>query len=75
MSNAIQSNSNTIVVPNTNYRLDYDAVNADGNTALFTIDGTSMRADCNNGYLNGHAPSNRTEGELVNAACSVAFGT
>ena len=74
VSNAVQSNSNTIVVPNTDYRLDYDSVNADGTTALFMIDGTPMRANCSDGYLNGHAPSSRTEGELVNAACSVAFG-
>ena len=72
VSNAVQSN--TIVVPNTDYRLDYDSVNADGTTALFMIDGTPMRANCSDGYLNGHAPSSRTEGELVNAACSVAFG-
>ena len=29
---------------------------ADGTTALFTIDGTPMRANCSDGYLNVHNP-------------------
>ena len=75
VSDAFEAKRDTIVVPNTTYRLNYDSVQADGNTASFMIDGLSMQADCSTGFLNGHVPVNQEEAHLVNAACSIAFGS
>jgi hypothetical protein len=34
-----------------------------------------MDADCADGELNGYAPTIAAEGQLLNAACQVAFGS
>ena len=75
ISSAFQSKTRTIAVPNSSYQLDYDSVRVDGSIVTFRVDGAPMSADCTSGFLNGHAPTSRGQAQLVNAACTVAFGS
>ena len=75
INNAFQSSNNTIAVPDSRYQLNYDSVRANGNVVTFNANGAQMSADCTNGYLNGYPPSNREQAQLVNAVCTVAFGS
>lgn len=79
VNSAIESNANTFIVPDSDYRLDYGSVRAgseNGINFLVQRDGQTylMGADCQDGELNGHAPSTAAEAQLLNAACQVAFG-
>ena len=74
VSRAFEASSSTIVVPDSSYALDYDSIRANGNVITFKVDGAPMRADCRSGTLDGHSPESRGEAQLVNAACTAAFG-
>lgn len=79
VTSAIDGKQTTIVVPDSTYRLDYGSVQAPNDhvvTFVVDRDGRSfnMDADCSDGELNGHAPTNAAEAQLLNAACQVAFG-
>ncbi|MEB3156134.1 MAG: hypothetical protein VKO26_01700 [Cyanobacteriota bacterium] len=76
---AVASDVTTIVVPNSNYLLQFGTVQPIGNgsvTFVVTVDDSSwqLTADCNAGTLNGRVPNTSQEAELLNAACQVAFG-
>ena len=80
MSSAIDAKQTTIVVPNSTYRLDYGSLKAaNDHVVTFVVDregrSYSMDADCADGELNGYAPTIAAEGQLLNAACQVAFGS
>ena len=80
VNSAINSNSTTIVVPNSTYQLLFGTVTPSGGTSVsFDViaDGStySLTADCNAGTLNGSVPASAAEAELLNAACQVAFGS
>ena len=77
--NSAQSNQvSYIVVPSSNYSLYYPSVTASGDVVTFEADDgygtTRFSANCKQGTLNGGAPSNADEAQLLNAACQVAFG-
>lgn len=79
VTSAIDAKQTTFVVPESTYRLDYGSIETPNDhvvTFVVDRDGRSFRmdADCADGELNGHAPTNASEAQLLNAACQVAFG-
>ncbi|WP_413429110.1 hypothetical protein [Synechococcus sp. Cu2B8-bc1011] len=77
--NSAQSNQvSYIEVPNSDYSLYYPSVTATGDVVSFEADNgydtVRFNANCRNGTLNGGAPLNANEAQLLNAACQVAFG-
>jgi hypothetical protein len=79
VDDAVDDHLSYIVVPNSNYQLLYGTVSPSGSSGVtfdVTAGGTTyqLSADCNSGTLNGQAPSNTAEAELLNAACQVAYG-
>ena len=77
--NSAQSNQvSYIVVPSSTYSLYYPSVKASGDGVTFEADNGSSTvrysANCKQGTLNGSAPRNADEAQLLNAACQVAFG-
>jgi len=79
VTSAIDAKQTTFVVPEGTYRLDYGSIETPNDhvvTFVVDRDGRSFRmdADCADGELNGHAPTNASEAQLLNAACQVAFG-
>lgn len=75
---AQKSQVSYIVVPSSSYSLYYPSVKASGDVVTFEADNGSSTvrysADCKRGTLNGSAPRNADEAQLLNAACQVAFG-
>lgn len=67
-----------IVVPGSTYSLYYPSVTASGDVVSFEADNgyetVRYSANCKQGTLNGSAPRNADEAQLLNAACQVAFG-
>jgi len=67
-----------IVVPSSSYSLYYPSVTASGDVVTFEADNgydtVRYSANCKQGTLNGGAPRNADEAQLLNAACQVAFG-
>ena len=74
LTTALTNNTQYVVVPNTNYALQYDTIQTNGNMAYFTVDGRQTSVDCKAGTLNFKPPGTAAEAELVNAACIYAFG-
>jgi len=79
VNEAVSNDVTFIVVPNSDYQLQFGTVQPTGNgsvTFVVTEAGTSwqLTADCNAGTLNGRLPNSSQEAELLNAACQVAFG-
>lgn len=79
VTSAIDAKQTTFVVPESTYRLDYGSIETPNDhvvTFVVDRDGRSFRmdADCADGELNGHSPTNASEAQLLNAACQVAFG-
>ena len=77
--NSAQSNQvSYFEVPNSDYSLYYPSVTATGDVVSFEADNgydtVRFNANCRNGTLNGGAPLNANEAQLLNAACQVAFG-
>jgi hypothetical protein len=76
---AIDRKQSTIAVPGSKDQLDYGSLAVPSNdvtTFVVNRDGRSFRmdADCRDGELNGHAPNDAAEAQLLNAACQIAFG-
>ena len=74
LTTALTNNTQYVVVPNTNYALQYDTIQTNGNMAYFTVDGRQTSVDCKAGTLNFKPPGTAAEAELLNAACIYAFG-
>ncbi len=79
VNQAIDAQTTTIVVPQSDYQLLYGSVQPSGNgTIRFAVNANGstyqLTADCNAGLLNGVDPASAAEAQLLNAACQVAFG-
>jgi hypothetical protein len=78
VNSAQSSQVSYIEVPNSDYTLYYPSVTATGDVVSFEADNgydtLRFNANCRNGTLNGGAPLNANEAQLLNAACQVAFG-
>ena len=78
VNSAQSSQVSYINVPNSDYALYYPSVTATGDVVSFEADNgydtVRFNANCRNGTLNGGAPLNANEAQLLNAACQVAFG-
>ena len=80
IASAQRNQAPTIVVPDSSYQLNYGSVKAEtenGIRFLVSRGGVTyqMDADCADGELNGYAPNNLSEAQLLNAACEVAYGS
>lgn len=80
VNDAVDDHVSYIVVPNSDYQLQYGTVapqGSDGVTFVVTSNGSSyqLNADCRSGTLNGRDPNTAAEAELINAACQVAYGS
>jgi hypothetical protein len=80
VDNAVESRTEVIVVPNTDYELYYGSVQPSSDDSVTFLvkadDGDyEISADCNAGTIDGLQPGNAAEAELLNAACQVAFGS
>ncbi len=79
VDDAVNSQTTTIVVPNSDYNLLYGTVQpVNDQSVRFAIESSGaevqMSADCQAGTLDGRSPNSAAEAELLNAACQVAFG-
>ena len=78
VNSAQKSQVSYIVVPSSSYSLYYPSVTASGDVVSFEADNGSSTVrysgNCKQGTLNGGAPRNADEAQLLNAACQVAFG-
>ena len=78
VNSAQSSQVSYIDVPNSDYTLFYPSVTATGDVVSFEADNgydtVRFNANCRDGTLNGGAPLNANEAQLLNAACQVAFG-
>lgn len=79
VNNAAAVQSPLIMVPQTNYQLNYGSVEAVGNYGVsfsYVVNGMPIygAANCQQGLLNGQIPSNGTQAQLLNAVCQVAYG-
>ncbi len=78
VNSAQSSQVSYIDVPNSDYKLYYPSVTATGDVVSFEADNgyetVRFNANCRDGTLNGGAPLNANEAQLLNAACQVAFG-
>jgi hypothetical protein len=79
VDDAVNSQTTTIVVPNSDYNLLYGTVQpVNDQSVRFAIESSGaevqMSADCQAGTLDGRTPNSAAEAELLNAACQVAFG-
>ena len=78
VNSAQSSQVSYIEVPNSDYSLYYPSVTATGDVVSFEADNgydtVRFNANCRDGTLNGGAPLNANEAQLLNAACQVAFG-
>ena len=79
VNNAAAGQSPLIVVPQTNYQLNYGSVEAVGNYGVsfsYLVNGLPLYggANCQQGLLNGQIPANGNQAQLLNAVCQVAYG-
>ena len=81
VNNASAQQSTVIVVPETQYQLNYasvDAVGSQGASFSYTLSGGATlqgAVNCTQGLLNGQVPQTAANAQLVNAVCQVAFGS
>ena len=80
VNEAVDDHVSYIVVPNSDYRLQYGTVaplGSNGVSFVVTSNGSSyqLNADCRAGTINGRDPNTAAEAELINAACQVAYGS
>lgn len=79
VDDAIDAQSTTIGIPESEYRLIYGSVlpTSDQRINFIAVSNDTeiaFSADCSSGDLNGQAPATASEAELLNAACQIAFG-
>jgi len=79
VNNAAAVQSPVIVVPQTNYQLNYGSVEAVGTYGAsfsYLVNGMPVYggANCQQGLLNGQIPANGNQAQLLNAVCQVAYG-
>ncbi len=81
VNNASAQQSSVIVVPESDYQLNYgsvEAVGTQGASFTYTVAGGADlqgAVNCRQGLLNGQVPQTAANAQLVNAVCQVAFGT
>jgi len=79
VNNAAAVQSPLIIVPQTNYQLNYGSVEAVGTYGAsfsYLVNGMPVYggANCQQGLLNGQIPANGNQAQLLNAVCQVAYG-
>ena len=79
VNNAAAVQSPLIMVPQTNYQLNYGSVEAVGNYGVsfnYLVNGMPVygAANCQQGLINGQIPNNGNQAQLLNAVCQVAYG-
>ena len=79
VNNAAAVQSPLIMVPQTNYQLNYGSVEAVGNYGVsfnYLVNGMPVygAANCQQGLINGQIPNNSNQAQLLNAVCQVAYG-
>ena len=78
IANSRAQNSPTIVVPETNRRLNYDLDQSSPQLAsvdfTYTVDGVRVnaKADCQQGLINGNQPESAADVHTLNAVCHTA---
>lgn len=81
VNSAAAQQSPVIVVPESNYQLNYgsvEAVGTQGASFSYTVSGGADlqgAVNCRQGLLNGQVPQTAANAQLVNAVCQVAFGS
>jgi hypothetical protein len=81
VNNASANQSTVIVVPQSDYQLNYgsvDAVGTQGASFNYTLSGGATlygAANCRQGLLNGQPPQSAADAQLLNAVCQVAYGS
>ena len=79
IANSRAQNSPTIVVPETNRRLDYDLDQPSpqlGNVDFtYTVNGVRVnaQADCQQGLINGNQPNSAADVHTLNAVCHASY--
>jgi hypothetical protein len=78
---AAAQQSTVIVVPETNYALNYgsvEAVGTQGASFSYGLSGGATlhgAANCSQGLLDGQVPKTAAQAQLLNAVCQVAYGS
>lgn len=80
VNQAINENTTTILVPNSDYALYYGSIQPSGPSSVnFVVqsggNNYQLSADCNAGTINGQDPQSAAQAQLLNAACQIAFGS
>lgn len=81
VNNAAAQQSTIIVVPQSDYQLNYgsvEAVGTQGASFSYAVSGGANlqgAVNCRQGLLNGQVPQTAANAQLVNAVCQVAFGS
>jgi hypothetical protein len=80
VNEAADQQSTVIVVPQTEYQLNFGTVEAVGSAGVsfnYGVGNTELMgaANCQDGLLNGQVPSNADQAQLLNAVCQVAYGS
>lgn len=81
VDNAANQQSPIILVPETEYQLNYgsvEAVGTQGASFSYSLAGGATlqgAVNCKQGLLNGQVPQTAANAQLVNAVCQVAFGS
>lgn len=78
INNAVRDNNSAIDVTDSPYQLLFGSVSPEGEAGVsfrFLLGGEAYEAsaDCQRGWLNGRAPENPEEAQLIHAACQVAY--
>lgn len=80
VNNAASQSSSVILVPESDYQLNYgsvDAVGTQGASFSYVLSGGATlqgAANCRQGLLNGQPPQAAADAQLLNAVCQVAYG-
>jgi hypothetical protein len=80
VNSAADQQSTVIVVPQTQYQLNFGTVESVGDAGVsfnYGLGNTELMgsANCQSGLLNGQVPSNADQAQLLNAVCQVAYGS
>jgi hypothetical protein len=80
VNTAADQQSTVIVVPQTEYQLNFGTVESVGDAGVsfsYGLGNTDLMgsANCQSGLLNGQVPSTADQAQLLNAVCQVAYGS
>jgi hypothetical protein len=80
VNDAANQQSTVIVVPQSDFQLNYGSVESVGTAGVsfnYGVGNTNLMgsANCQDGLLNGQVPSDADQAQLLNAVCQVAYGS